>query len=364
VIVGLLDSNGLSLVFEDGNAYLFLMYLPIWSTVFDRSQLRPLASLMLASAAVLSVKTLLLFHIFGNQYDWANIAYLYIWIRDTRIGEITPVSDVLWRIFIQSQLYVGIALLWVVVHAFVRTMRMCSRKTIFLPALYMAAFAVSLSRSFWLGFIAAIVVLKLFFSKYLFKNWKWALNIWLYFFSALLIAGGLVFISSSTAFSDSSFSNAVFSRLAESGSDAAGISRIHQAGPLMDAAFQHPLRGSGFGELVTYFSSDPTIKTPLNPDGRHTTYAFELGYLEQWLKLGGVAMVAFILVLLYQFYRGWLLISSDPEDRIWVIGLLAGFLYVMVVHSVSPYLNHPLGLGYTMLVIVVLHSFYLNSKNA
>src|SRR3989339_152613 len=60
---------------------------------------------------IFSIKTILLLNIFSQNYSFLNIDNIYKWVRDTRTGEITPFRDSFFRIFMQSQFYLIVALL-------------------------------------------------------------------------------------------------------------------------------------------------------------------------------------------------------------------------------------------------------------
>ena len=135
-------------------------------------------------------------------------------------------------------------------------------------------------------------------------------------------------------------------------SEAAVRSRWDLVQPLWAAVAQHPLLGSGFGSTVTYHSSDPRA-VALSVNGMFTTFTFEWGYLDIWLKLGLFGLVMYIALLGSILWRGWSTI--DKMFSPFAISHLPhaftlGLLVLAVVHFFSPYLNHPLGIVYVVLV--------------
>lgn len=354
VVIGFLRDNGLGNVFFDANAYIYILYVPLWIQALVRTPIKDVVTVIIATAAALSIKTLLLFHVFVNQYDAANIAFVYIWLRDTRIGEITRAGGSLWRIFIQSQIFIATVFMWYVVYITTRLNLRYRSALMIAASVLIAALMVSMSRSYWLGVAVALVIAALVGVRYLIPRWRQFIRAVTSLIGSAVIAIGitsvLVFLP---YFGAEPVAQTLFNRLAST-SDAAGISRLHLLPPLIAAVSEHPIIGKGFGATVTYQSSDPRIKSALNPSGTVTTFAFEWGYLDQWLKLGAIMLIAFGAVIMYQFYRGWRVIKLGTPHAILIAGILAGLLCVMIVHAFSPYLNHPLGLGYFMFTMVML----------
>ena len=108
---------------------------------------------------------------------------------------------------------------------------------------------------------------------------------------------------------------------------------------------EHPILGSGFGAQVSYRSSDPRVLAQ-NPDGLYTTYAFEWGWLEHWIKFG---IIGFGLMIVIVWRLGERILKTPAPD--WMrYGLFASLIALAVTHIFTPYLNHPLGLGYLMML--------------
>ena len=85
-------------------------------------------------------------------------------------------------------------------------------------------------------------------------------------------------------------------------------------------------------------SNDPRIRAEF-PDGRYTTSAFEWGYLDIWLKIGLLGLLAY-LILIVKIARESL--KAGLLGEILFIALTA----LVITHTFSPYLNHPLGIGF------------------
>ncbi|MGC9048780.1 MAG: hypothetical protein ACP5IX_00970, partial [Patescibacteria group bacterium] len=151
--------------------------------------------------------------------------------------------------------------------------------------------------------------------------------------------------------------SSLISRRFELGTEPAAVSRWQQLGPLWQAIKQRPLFGSGFGTIITYQSQDPRAIAKYG--GRYSTYAFEWGYLDIVLKIGFMGLAVY-LILIYQIFREGIKLIFNFQFSIFnfwpalVFGLLLGLIALVAAHISSPYLNHPLGIGYLMLCSAIL----------
>lgn len=352
-------------IFLDANAYFYLVYYPLWSAVFKVDDIRRIVSLLMASATVLSIKTITLFYIFAHDYWLLNPMYLYLWLRDTRIAEITYSGSGWWRIFMQSQIYIGIAWLF---HWLRRSPEDSRGGTAayswLLPLLMTTALIISFSRSYWLALATTMAVCLVFVYPIVYRNVVGSLRLGRLAVGLLVVAVIAIFALFTIPTIDQvSWDDSLRSRFNLVGADPAAASRIQLLVPLMDAIYREPLFGSGFGATVTYFSQDPRLKIPSNPSGQVTAYAFELGYLDQWLKIGLVGLAFWIVALGGQFVFGWKLRRQLQGREQILVPLLAGLMFVMLTHFFSPYLNHPLGLGYLMLTMVIMQYYYYEESN-
>ena len=206
---------------------------------------------------------------------------------------------------------------------------------------------ISLSRSFWLGIIGGLIMLFiLLIVKYKFSIKKIVKTV-LVIIIVIVIEIGLL----SVIFDG--FNSISIGRGAQLKEGPASASRLQQLKPLSTAIFKKPILGSGFGTEVTYVSDDPRIRNQ-HPDGNYTTYAFEWGYLDIWLKIGLLGLLA---------YFGLLIKIAKDSLNIGATGVIIfiSLTALVVTNTFSPYLNHPLGIGFIMLASAII--FCLIEKN-
>lgn len=334
VIIAILRHNNLSTIYTDANAFIYLALLPTWWLIVKRdiAWRTNILAILLAGVTIIGLKSWLMVLLFGQ--DLSNTRQIYTWIRNTGVGEITFINNNMYRVFFQSQIY-SLLVLCMTLALFVRE----KPPRWFMIPMSAAALGVyiSLSRSFWLGLGVCLLALCGWLLQR--KEWKslmrlsvimplgifaWAMMVWALSFPSWSLSGGRA--------------NAVVSRLNASGSADAATSRSNQIKPLLAGIGNHPIIGSGFGTTVTYFSTDPRTK------GWKTTTAFELGYLDLWLKIGLFGMI------LYAVWIGgvWRRIARTPWAGMFIFSGLA----LAAVNLTSPYLNHPLGLGWLMLTAI------------
>ncbi len=341
VAAGLLKGHGLTEVFLDANNYLyFLIWLPVLAGLKDDGVKENIFKILAAAIIIIAAKTFLLFLWFSGGF-W-GIATLYQWVIQQDIGEITGEVGSASRIFMQSQFYalVGFFIFGLGAKPWGRNW--------WLVALSLLAVVMSLSRSFWLGALAGLafaVPMLLFYYRVALREVAKLAGV-----LVLLIAVEVGAIYVLANFRSVGFSSSVSSRLSSPVQEAAGSARLLLLPELLNRIRESPVFGQGFGTAVTYKSYLPDRISPENPDGEVTTTAFEWGYLDIILKIGLLGFLVYALLLARFFQQGWQSLKrAEPFDK--NFGLLAGLVALAVLNITTPYLNHPLGIGYLLLLV-------------
>ncbi len=335
---GFLQKN--AFLFADANAWGFLLLLfPVVDLVrrATREELQNIAIWIAGALLWVALKTLLFFYLFSHAFPAWFLEPIYLWTRRTGVGEITRAGGNVFRVFFQSHIY---ALLLLPGFLLIQRFKK-SRLALVLvgfSVLFLAQTLISLSRSFFLGLMIAGLAACVFAWRD--ERIKGVVKLGGRFVGTLVLAG--IMIAAACFFplpySSSSLLDAWQSRI--STSDDASTSRWKLLPAMWEKIKEHPVIGSGFGATVTYTSRDPRVVQ--STGGVYTTYAFEWGWLEHWIKFGilGIPLLLFVLVRLTQR----ILRSTLPTEqkRVLVLSIVA----LAAVHISTPYLNHPLGLAW------------------
>ena len=352
---GLAEGSSLRTVFDDANGYAFLALIPIGLDLFaGREAFAWLTRPLVGAVAWLSAKSLLLLYLFTHDFG-PILKDVFDWQRTLRLGEITHLAGGAVRVFAASDVFLvpavflGALLAW----SYGR------RKILLWTALAAAAFLLSLSRSFWLGAaVAAGCMLPVFVRKEIVPLRRMGGFLGTVLVTLALSGGALAILALfplPSRVTDAGAWSAYGGRLTDA-SDAAVSSRWNQLAPLKKGIAASPVIGSGFGATITYRSDDPRV-IGLHPGGVVTTGAIEWQYLEIWLKLGllGVIAVVWLWWRIGLFF--WRTIgTARGTDRLLAAGLMLSFLAFIVANIFTPYVNHPLGWGFLALVVVGLHA--------
>lgn len=346
LLIGYLRGNVAHYI-DDANAWTtWILIVPVLDIVArERARVQhDVLPAVIAAVFWIPIKTLFFFYFFGHGF-LTYATGMYFWIRRTGVGEVTKVALNAFRIFFQSHIYaVGVSL-WLFVWFASREKRASWAQA--LLVLSVTELLISLSRSFWIGTAVGLVGV---------AGWWWFTKHRLPIFAvkrtvaafgaALLIMAGTLIIPLPPVDTSSLFG--LLGSRANLGEDAA-VSRWHLLAVLKNKIAEHPITGSGFGATVTYETKDPRIIA--ESGGLYTTYAFEWGWLEHWVKFGilGIPIMAWVLLSLGR--RLW---KSELSEWMRLAGIFSLFS-LAVIHIFTPYLNHPLGI----LPIIALEALIL-----
>ncbi len=346
VVISLVNAyfrgHELTLIYSDFNSWLYFLLILPSVCVYNHKNIKTflnLKTLFLAAVIWTSLKTLILVFIFTHNLVIAS--EIYFWLRKTLMGEMTATLSGWPRIFIQGQIFSAVAFLiifWAQIKK-AKTKFFVNPLALFLSALLASTILISFSRSFWVAAIVAYgVSLILIWIYYSFKDVLHT-GLWIlisYFFGFILIYLVAIF-----PYPSPGQFNADFISRVSNGGESALTSRWSLLPVLMTEIGHEPILAQGFGATITYKSSDPRVLAQ-NPNGDYTTYAFEWGYLDLWLKLGLLGLLSYLLLLGYLIKKA--VVYGHKNDDLLLFGLASGIVFLAVTNFFTPYLNHPLGI--------------------
>ncbi len=338
-----LHQHPFNLIFSDANSWLYFSLIFPLVVVYDKnysSVFKNLKDLFIASAIWISIKTLVLLFIFTHDLSFASEVYL--WLRKTLVGEMTPTLSGWPRIFIQGQIYSGLALFFSFWSYLKFKPEDYSKRLVnlLLAMLFASSLLISFSRSFWVGLICSFVFsLIIVWRVY---NWKRIFISTLWFISSFFLGFVLIYLVAIFPFPKPGSFNADFISRVSNGNESAVSSRWSLLPVLGKEIAKEPFFGQGYGATITYISSDPRVLEK-DPSGTYTTYAFEWGYFDVWLKLGLFGLLSYLWLLFYLVKNS--IIFSIKNANYVLLGLSSGIIFLAATNFFTPYLNHPLGIG-------------------
>jgi hypothetical protein len=359
MINGFLKNNSLNNIFFDSNNWLyFSLIFPVFSVLKNDDNIKTVKQIFLVSISWLSIKTIILAYIFSHSFNFF-ILDLYLWVRRSGVGEITQVIPGFSRIFMQSHIFILMGFFILLFYLLKNlkekpaTLNKENFALIGFSTLLLSTIIISFSRSFWLGlvtgaiFILLIVItkLKIGFKKFIVFNSIIALTIILSLILTLLI---IKFPYPKPA-GNFDAANLLSERATQITNEAGASSRWQLLPELWQKIKLGPILGRGFGATVTYKSNDPRVLAT-NYGGEYTTYAFEWGWFDIWLKLGILGLLGY-LILLTKIIFDSLKINSYLS-----LSLATGLILILSVNMFSPYANHPLGIGYLIIAAVMMEN--------
>ena len=213
---------------------------------------------------------------------------------------------------------------------------------VILAAIFLSATLISFSRSFWLALVGAFIFGLIYVWLYL--GFKKCLAAFLRIIMAGILSFVFIYLIAIFPYPQVGAFNADFLSRVSNGGESAISSRWSLMPVLLKEIKREPFLGQGYGATVTYKSSDPRVLQD-NPGGLYTTYAFEWGYLDLWLKIGILGLLSYLLLLFILLKN-----SLKKENLNYLnLGLGLGLIFISLTHIFTPYWNHPLGFGFLII---------------
>jgi len=389
--------NNLKVVFFDVNAFFyFALIFPVFTVLSRRENIIRLIKYLSVGAVSLSILTLIVMGDFGLfhyspslvaatrleaqqlekwrelstlpenarlaqttqiaaeklKLNWQELTknknLLYRWLQDTGLGEVSYLGGRFFRVFMSSQFYIAIYF-FLVLSCILKKQKYRFKDDYYLfiiATILLIALLISFSRSFWSGLLAAFIILLIGLPRRrIFKIMVVSFGIFLIFiFVSYLILPNFyqIFIGR-------------ISSLFQPGTELAASNRVSLLPPIWEKIKEKPFLGSGFGTLVAY----KTFIAGTDLVEYVKVYIYEWAYLDIAVKMGILGLFSylfFIYVIIKNYFRR--LKNDNSHNDFLLKGMLAGLVFLIVINITTPYINHPLGIGF--LIISAAIFFYKN----
>jgi len=356
-IIGYFSSNDRIFFFLEFKRWIYILLLvPMISSFKTSDDIKKMSAVVIGAAIVLSLKAISLIYIFSHSFH-PLIFDVYTWMRTSLLGEITRWPSGFSRVFMQSQIFLLPAAIGSYIFLWARLKKNSSEGVkswvilSLVTVLFTSVIIASLSRSFWVGVvIGAALTGAIYILLNRPKFSKIIVNI-LTIISILILSTAFIFSivrfpwpNSSANFDASLLSDRAIKM------EAGAASRWSLLPIMWSEIRQSPVWGYGLGKSLTYQTYDPRVLES-SSSGQYTTYVFEWGWLDIWLKFGILGVAVYVWLLFSLGRDAVLLIKKQPLEGLLI---LSSVLIIAIVHFFTPYLNHPLGFGYLGLLLVYI----------
>ncbi|EKD49805.1 MAG: hypothetical protein ACD_63C00041G0001, partial [uncultured bacterium] len=371
----------------------FALALPVFEIARNKFFIKKLLTIFLGGTIILSALSLFLFGDFFFTKQWARpnlseaisiesasakeaasgkFAYIgiknrlydesgkpveYRWQKDLGLGTISYVSGRFFRVFSSGQIYALFGFLFAMFLILKRWKR--DRTTLYLgitAILTLLTLGISFSRSLWTGAAGGIIFMLFLLPK------KRAILIALTIIVLLIAAVmGSYFFAPKVY---QTISNRIIS-IAKPEQELAGQNRLNLLEPINMKIKNRPILGQGFGTPIVYESVVP------EKQGFIKVYVYEWGYHDLIIKMGILGLLVYAWIF-FEIFRetykankvlGMELKSKGKETKqcnpmrcAVTCALSAGIIGMLITNATSPYLNHPLGIGFILMAMAVIYA--------
>lgn len=356
LIIGFINHNDSTLIFIEAKRWLYIVtIIPLVIVLRQENVLKKSAYVIGAGVVWLGLKTLILLYIFSHGLAVSEV--IYAWTRADLLGEITTLANGFSRVFLQSQIFAIPAFIFSTTiylkELINRNFKVSKQAVIYglASSLFLSVIIISLSRSFWFGLAIGVLFALAILFIYLKTNFKIVVKSLVGLMIIGLATIFILFIVLEFPIPKPLFGfNASLLSDRATTNDAAADSRWTLLPVMDEAIIKQPIIGYGLGKTLTYKSSDPrVVKSSTN--GTYTTNAFEWGWLDMWLKLGILGIIAYLWLIFTILKQAFWQLKSKPYLSLAIIGSI---LALVCLNVFTPYLNHPLGFAYLAIMMIAL----------
>jgi len=316
----------------------FALLLPFYHYFYKKETQEYFVRLLFVFLLGSAIFSLLTFFIYSSGLGVIHDAF-YTWFRDVAMGKITDMGNGFFRIVTPEHLLVVPAVL-MISSLIMRNEKHHNNWYAFLfMGLLILVF--ELSRTYLLALFVGLLVLKF---KHKVKYWLKVCAMNGAIFLLLFVGTNLV----ASGFSDTGLGllGVRFASIAQPALETSAYTRSQLLSPIWNLVLQHPILGNGLGASITFLS--PTTYALV------TTSQFDWGYFELFAEFGLLGSISLLVVLMLVAYELIQKIASLSDYHDFYVGLLAGFVSLLVMTVTAPVLFHVLGVFYFVLLLAII----------
>ena len=334
---GYWNQHNESLILGDALSYLFLFLIfPLIEFLQIAKNRQWLVKIVVAAIVGVGFFTIFNLLLYSSHLSQVHDSY-YWWIRNFLIGKVTDTGQGFFRIVLPAHLWFLPALLVVMAAWWQKELSLrAKRQLIFLAIILSLALLINFSRAYFLGLLAGLLLFKIFLP------WRK----WIIFLLAavliLILEFNVIYFITTNHWTGLGFLSGRLGTIVQPEDELSSLTRLRILPGLLTNIKNNLLLGTGLGTTITYQDSlSQTIKS---------TYYIDWGWLQLLVDVGLLGFIAYLLFL-GQIIVGLIKKIRANINSVFYAGLLAGLLALMIATLTGPFLFHPLGIFYQLLVI-------------
>lgn len=326
---GIFSGYEIADVIKSSQGYLYLLiYFPISLLIDNIQKSKQIFRIIINCAVVLSLVSITIFVIY--------------YFDSTKYSLFTPILDKLdygyiaYRgglpaVFLKTSPFIAISFVLLLVHYINLKKERNLVNTLKLSILLFGIIA-TMSMGIWIGTFVGILLTILLAKG---KNKVFGLAI------VILLMGFAYYLSSDY------ISASITNRL--SSNDSSFIIKLDQFFMLVKNWINRLIFGNGFGIEITF----------LTELGKRTMINFELFWLQLLVNMGLIGFVIYLKIFIKSIYYSFKKNNSISfKDSLHIKSLIIGLVVLVIISSVNPFLNNPIGIGYLVIVMNTISNYW------
>lgn len=326
---GIVSGYEIADVIKSSQGYLYLLiYFPISLLIDNKQKSKQIFRLIINCAVVLALVSITIFVIY--------------YFDSTKYNVFTPILDKLdygyiaYRgglptVFLKTSPFIAISFVLLLVH-YINLKKERNLVNTLKLSILLFGIIVTMSMGIWIGTSVGIL-LTIMLSRG--KNKIFGLTI------VILLMGFAYYLASDY------ISVSITNRL--SSNDSSFIIKFDQFFMLVKNWLNKLVLGNGFGIEITF----------LTELGKRTMINFELFWLQLLVNMGLIGFIIYLKIFIKSIYYSFKKNNAiNFKDSLHIKSLIIGLIVLVIISSVNPFLNNPIGIGYLVIVMNTISNYW------